>query len=125
MSKRSKWKGTEPVARSAKQRKLQQEWEEKSPEERRAATRKQLIGFLEMAQGNGPIMYIDGMPQTHNPMSKEEAALHLSLFVGEVEPTTEVQLQLAHFELTRFPKSQRALGKVWKLSEKLKEEEEE
>ena len=122
MSKRKDWKGTEPIARSAKQRKLQQEWEDKTPEERRAASRKQLVGFLEMAQGKGPIVYIDGKPQAHNPMSKEEAKLQLAIFDGEVEPTVEVQLQLAHFELTRFPKSQRALGKVWKLSEKLKEE---
>jgi len=120
MSKKKDWKGTEPIARNARQRKLKEEWEGMSPEERRAATRKQFIGFLEMAQGNGPIMYVNGKPQAHNPMSKEEAVLQLAIFDGEVEPTTEVRLQLAHFELTRFPKSRKALGNVWKLSEELK-----
>jgi hypothetical protein len=122
MSKKSEWKGTEPVARSAEQHRLHEEYEAMSPEEKKAAARKQFVGFLEMAQGDGPIMYMNGKPQPHVPMSKEEADLHLSLFDGEIEPTNEIRLELLGHELVRCPKSKRLLARLWKLTEEMKQE---
>jgi hypothetical protein len=85
-----------------------------SPEEKVAAHRKQLVGFLEMFQGEAPIMYINGKPQDHRPMSKEEADLHLALFDGELEPTQEVKQELAQLEVVRHPESKRILGNLWR-----------
>ena len=114
MSKKKDWKGTEPVARSAKQREIKAEWDNMSPEDRKAASRRQFVSFLEMFQGEGPIMYMNGKPQDHRPMTKEEADLHLALFDGEIEPTQEVKLELAQLEAVRHPESKRVLGKLWK-----------
>lgn len=114
MSKKKDWKGTEPVARTAEQHKRRREYEALSPEEKVAAHRKQLVGFLEMFQGEAPIMYINGKPQDHRPMSKEEADLHLALFDGELEPTQEVKQELAQLEVVRHPESKRILGNLWR-----------
>jgi hypothetical protein len=122
MSKKKGWKGTEPVAKTAEQHRRDREYEAMSPEEKKAAHRKQFLGFLKMFQGDESIMHINGKAQPHVPMSKEEADLHLALFDREVEPTADVRLQLAHFELVRFPNSKKALAKVWKLAEELKKE---
>jgi hypothetical protein len=114
VSKKKDWKGTEPVARTAEQHKRKREYDAMSPEEKKVAHRKQLVGFLEMFQGAGPIMHINGKPQPHQPMSKEEADLHLALFDGEIEPSPEVKLELAQLEAVRWPESKRVLGKLWK-----------
>ena len=113
MSKKNDWKGTEPVAKTAEQHKRDAEYEAMSPEEKKAVHRKQFISWLEMFQGEAPIMYINGKPQEHNPMSKEAADLHLALFDGEIEPTPEVRLKLAQFEAMRFPRSKRLQAKMW------------
>ena len=114
MSKKKEWKGTEPVAKTAEQHRRDAEYEAMSPEEKKAAHRKQLVGFLDMFQGPGPICHINGKAQEHNPMSKEEADLHLALFDGDVQPTPEVKLKLAQLEAARWPNSKRSLGKLWK-----------
>ena len=116
MSKRRKWKGTEPVARTAKQWEKLREYEAMTPEEKKEARRKQFINWLDRFRGSGPIIHIDGKPQEHHPMSDEEAALHLALFDKEIEPTLEVRIELAQFELLRFQKSKRSLYKYWKLA---------
>ena len=113
MSKKNDWKGTEPVAKTAEQHKRDAEYEAMTPEEKKAVHRKQFISWLEMFQGEAPIMYINGKPQEHNPMSKEAADLHLALFDGEIEPTPEVRLKLAQFEAMRFPRSKRLQAKMW------------
>ena len=115
MSKKRDWKGTEPVARTAEQWEKRREWEAMSPEEKRAAQRKQFISWLDMFQGDTPIMHLNGKPQSHSPMLKEAADLHLALFDKEIEPTLEVRIQLAQLELFRFPESKRLLYKYWKL----------
>ena len=99
------------------------DWDEMNEEERREAIREQLKGFLERFQGDDPVMYIDGKPQEHSPMSKEEANLHLALFDGRVEPTPEVRLELAQFYALRFPKSKRLQAKMWKAMEAVGKEE--
>jgi len=113
VSKKNDWKGTEPVAKTAEQHKRDAEYEAMSPEEKKAVHRKQFISWLEMFQGEAPIMYINGKPQEHNPTSKEAADLHLALFDGEIEPTPEVRLKLAQFEAMRFPRSKRLQAKMW------------
>ena len=121
MSKKTEWKGTEPVAKSEEQHRLQAEYETMSPEGKRAAAREQFIGFLEMAQGDGPIVHINGKPKPHIPMSKEEANLHLTIFDGEIEITNEVRLEILQHEIARCPKSKRLLGRLWKLTEEMKQ----
>jgi hypothetical protein len=112
--KNNDWKGTEPVAKTAEQHRRDAEYEAMSPEEKKAAHRKQLVGFLEMFQGSAPICHINGKAQDHRPMSKEAADIHLALFDGDIEPTPEVKLELAQFEALRWPESKRVLGKLWK-----------
>lgn len=114
MSKKKNWKGTEPVARTDEQHKRKREYDAMSPEEKKAAHRKQLVGFLEMFQGEEPIMYMNGKAQEHSPMCKEEAALHMACFDGEIEVTPEVKLQFAQYEAMRWPKSKRVQAKLWK-----------
>jgi hypothetical protein len=121
MSKRKNWKGTEPVAKTAEQHRRDREYEAMPPEEKKAAHRKQLVGFLNMFQGSEPIMNINGKAQTHSPMTKEEADLHLAIFDGEVEFTPEIRLRLAQYEAMRFPNSKRSQGKMWKAMEDVKE----
>ena len=114
MSKKKDWNGTKQTPKTPEQHERAREYEAMSPEEKKAAHRKQLVGFLEMFQGEGPIMHINGKPQDHRPMSKEEADLHLALFDGEIEPSPEIKLELAQLEATRWPESKRVLGKLWK-----------
>jgi hypothetical protein len=123
MSKKKDWKGTEPVAKTAEQRKRDAEYEAMSPEEKKAAHRKRLVSWLKMFQGNDPVMYIDGKPQGHSPMSKEAADLHLALFDGEVEPTAKVRLQLAQYEAMRFPNSKKLQAKMWQAMKEAEGEE--
>ena len=122
MSKKKNWKGTTQTPKSPEQRKLDEEYEAMSPEEKKAAHRKQFIGFLEMFQGSSPIMYINGKAQDHSPMTKEEADIHLALFDGELEPTPEVKLELAQLEAIRFPKSKKSQAKLWKALEAVKDD---
>ena len=123
MSKKNDWKGTEPVAKTAEQHRRDQEYEAMSPEERKAAHRRQLVSWLEMFQGEDPIMYMNGKLQEHHPMSKEEVDLHLALFDGEVDPTPEVRLELAQLEAMRFPASKRMQAKMWKAMKEAEGEE--
>jgi len=123
MSKKNDWKGTEPVAKTAEQHKRDAEYEAMSPEEKKAANRRQLVSWLEMFQGSEPVMYIDGKAQEHNPMSKEAADLHLALFDGEVEPTAKVRLQLAQYEAMRFPNSKKLQAKMWQAMKEAEGEE--
>jgi hypothetical protein len=125
MSKLKDWKGDEPKAMSAEERERKAKWDAMSPEEQKATSRKFLVSWLEMFQGEAPIMYMNGKPQEHSPMSKEAADLHLALFDGEVEPTAEVKLELAQLEAMRFPDSKRMQTKMWKAMEAAKEPEEE
>jgi len=125
MSKLKDWKGDEPKAMSAEERERKAKWDAMSPEEQKATSRKFLVSWLEMFQGEAPIMYMNGKPQEHSPMSKEAADLHLALFDGEVEPTPEVKLELAQLEAMRFPDSKRMQTKMWKAMEAAKEPEEE
>ena len=123
MSKKKEWKGTEPVARSAKQQRIKKEWDDMSPEDRKAASRRQFLGFLEMFQGSEPIMTLNGKPQDHSPMSQEEADLHLALFDGDVEPTPEVKVTLAQLEAIRWPNNKKLQAKMWQAMEDAKNEE--
>lgn len=116
MSKRREWKGTKKRPRTEKEHEERRKWEAMSPEEKRSRQRKQLIGFLEMFQGEAPVCFINNKPQPHNPMSKEEADLHLALFDKEVEPSDEIRMLLAQLELARWPKSKKQLFKFWKLA---------
>ena len=119
MSKKKDWKGTEPVARSAKQQQIKEEWDNMSPEDRKAASRRQFVGFLKMFQGSEPIMVLNGKPQDHSPMSEEEADLHLALFDGEIEPTPEVKLTLAQLGAVRWPNNKKLQAKMWKAMEEV------
>jgi hypothetical protein len=123
MSKKNDWKGTEPVAKTAEQHKRDQEYEAMSPEEKKAAHRKRLVSWLEMFQGEDPIMSMNGKAQEHHPMSKEEADLHLALFDGEADPTPEVKLELAQLEAMRFPNSKKMQAKMWKAMKEAEGEE--
>lgn len=114
MSKRKDWKGTKQTPKTDEQRRLEAEYEAMSPEEKKAAHRKQFVSWLKMFQGDEPIMYINGKAQDHQPMTKEEADLHLALFDGEVEPTPKVKLELAQLEAIRYPNSKKIQGKLWK-----------
>ena len=91
-----------------------------SPEDRKAASRRQFVGFLEMFQGSEPIMVLNGKPQDHSPMTKEEADLHLALFDGEIEPTPEVMLTLAQLEAVRWPNNKKLQAKMWQAMEDVK-----
>tara|TARA_R110000824_G_scaffold350598_3_gene537536 strand:- start:1212 stop:1586 length:375 start_codon:yes stop_codon:yes gene_type:complete len=114
MSKKKEWKGTKQTPKTPEQHKRAREYEEMSPEEKKAVHREQFKSWLKMFQESGPIMYINGKPQEHQPMSKEEADLHMALFDGEVESTPEVKLELAQLEAMRWPKSKKIQGKLWK-----------
>tara|TARA_E500000331_G_scaffold193780_1_gene186247 strand:- start:103 stop:456 length:354 start_codon:yes stop_codon:yes gene_type:complete len=115
MGKKDNWIGL------SKQERLKREWEEMSEEEKKVAQRKQLKGFLEMFQGSAPVMFIDGKAQEHSPMSEEEANLHLAIFDGDVEPTLEVQLELAQLEASRWPNNKKLQAKMWKLMAEIEE----
>lgn len=117
MSKRKDWKGTEPVARTPEGHRRNQEYEAMTPEEKKAAHRKQFVSWLEMFQGSESIMHINGKAQAHSPMTKEEADLHLAVFDGEVDFTPEIRLRFAQYEAMRFPNSKRSQGKLWKAME--------
>ena len=125
MSKKGNWRGTTKTPKTPEQHRRDREYEAMSPEEKKAAHRKQLVSWLEMFQGEAPIMYMNGKPQEHNPMSKEAADLHLALFDGDIEPTPEVKLELAQFEALRWPESKRFTAKMWKAMEAAKEPGEE
>ncbi|HIB21726.1 MAG TPA: hypothetical protein EYO32_09495 [Rhodospirillales bacterium] len=122
MSKKKDWKGTESVARSAAQHERKREYDAMSPEEKKAAQRRQFVGFLKMFQGEAPIIHIDGKAQEHNPMCKEEADLHMACFDGEVEVTPKVKLQFAQYEAMRFPNSKKIQAKLWKAMQEVEEE---
>ena len=121
MSKKIGWNGGERASKTPEQHIVDREYEAMSTEDKRVVHRKQFVGFLKIFQGEGPICYINGKPQDHIPMSKEEADLHLALYDGDIEPTEEVRLELAQLELIRHPKSKKLLGKLWKLTEKIKD----
>ena len=120
MSKKDNWP-TKKIGPS-KQAKLKEKWDNMNPEERRAASRRQLQGFLKMCQGADPIMVINGKPQEHSPMSEEEANLHLALFDGEIEPTAEIRLELAQLEAARWPNNKKLQAKMWKIMAEIEEE---
>jgi hypothetical protein len=114
MSTMKDWASAKQTARAEEQRRRKEEYEAMPPEERKAASRRQLVSWLKMFQDEKPIMYINGKAQDHQPMTKEEADLHLALFDGEVNPTPEVKLELAQLEAIRYPNSKKMQGKLWK-----------
>ena len=67
VSKKKDWKGTEPVAKTAEQHKRDAEYEAMSPEEKKVVHRKQFVSWLEMFQGTGPILHINGKAQEARP----------------------------------------------------------
>mgnify|MGYP003655591577 CR=1 FL=1 len=115
MSERRKWKGTSQRPRTEEEHREKQEWEALPPEEKKAAQRKQLLAWLEMFKGKEAIVNWNGKPQPHNPMSQEEADLHLALFDNEIGPTEDVKIEFAQFLVLRTPESQRILYRYWKL----------
>ena len=124
MSKKKDWKGTEPVAKTAEQHKRDAEYEAMSPEEKKVVHRKQFVSWLEMFQGTGPILHINGKAQEHHPMSKEAADLHLALFDGEIEATPEIKLELAQHEAMRFPNSKKLQARMWEAMEEVSSKKE-
>lgn len=104
----------------SRQEELREKWDNMDPEERRLAAREQFKSFLRMFQGSAPVMYINGKPQEHSPMTQEEADLHLAIFDGEIEPTPEVRLQLAQLEALRWPDNKKLQAKMWKAMEEVK-----
>lgn len=113
MSKKRNWKGSSQKPKTPEQHKRDREYEAMTPEEKKAAHRKQFVSWLEMFQGSGPICYINGKAQEHAPMTKEEADLHLALYDGEIEPTPEIKLKLAQLEALRWPASKKSTAKMW------------
>jgi hypothetical protein len=95
-----------------------------TPEEKKVVHRRQFVSWLKMFQGSEAVMHIDGKAQTHSPMTKEEADLHLAVFDGEVEVTPEIRLRFAQYESMRFPSSKRSQAKMWKAMEAAEETEE-
>lgn len=67
-------------------------------------------------------MVLNGKPQDHSPMTKEEADLHLALFDGEIEPTPEVKLTLAQLEALRWPNNKKLQAKMWMAMREVDEE---
>lgn len=124
MSKRKDWKGTEPVVRTPEGHRRKREYDSMTPEEKKVVHRRQFVSWLKMFQGSEAVMHIDGKAQTHSPMTKEEADLHLAVFDGEVEVTPEIRLRFAQYESMRFPSSKRSQAKMWKAMEAAEESEE-
>jgi len=120
MSKKRDWKGSKQTPRTPEQHRKEQEYEAMSEEEKREIHRDRFVDWLKMFMGTKPIMHINGKEQEHSPMSPEEAALHLALYDGEVEPTPGVKLQLAQFEVLRWPKNKKLQAKLWKALEESK-----
>ena len=103
-----------------KEIKTPEEHERMSEKEQQEKNRRTFIKWLERLQASDPIMHINGEAQTHSPMTAEEAQLHLDLYDGKVKHTPEVALELAQYEVARFPKAKRSIVKMWKAMEAVK-----
>lgn len=82
--------------------------------------RRFFVQFLNKCVEGESVVSIDGKEQENPLMSREEADLRLALFDQKIEPTLEIELELAQYEAMRWPKSKRAQGRVWELMEKIK-----
>ena len=87
------------------------------------SSRNWFVGFLDKCVEGKDVFSIDGKGQGNPIMSREEADLRLALFDGEVEPTLEIELQLAQLEAMRWPKSKKCQARVWELMEKIKDKQ--
>ena len=84
------------------------------------SNRNWFIGFLNKCVEGETVVSIDGEDQNNPLMSKEEADLRLALFDGKIEPTLEIELELAQYEAMRWPHVKSCQAKVWNLMEKIK-----
>mgnify|MGYP001267766880 CR=1 FL=1 len=82
--------------------------------------RRFFVQFLNKCVGGESVVSIDGKEQENPLMSREEADLRLALFDQKIEPTLEIELELAQYEAMRWPKSKKVQGRVWELMEKIK-----
>lgn len=87
------------------------------------SNRNWFVGFLNKCVEGESVVSIDGKEQENPIMSREEADLRLALFDREIEPTLEVELELAQFEAMRWPKSKKCQARVWELMEKAKDKQ--
>ena len=84
------------------------------------SNRNWFIGFLNKCVEGETVISIDGEDQNNPLMSREEADLRLALFDGKIEPTLEIELELAQYEAMRWPHVKKCQAKVWDLMEKIK-----
>lgn len=82
--------------------------------------RRFFISFLERCQNGETVVSIDGKDSKNPLMSKEEADMRLALFDRAIQPTLEIELELAQFEAMRWPNSKKCQAKVWELMENMK-----
>ena len=82
--------------------------------------RRFFIQFLERCQTGESVLSMDGKPVENPIMSKEKADLRLALFDEAIQPTLEIELELAQYEAMRWPNSKKAQGRVWELMEEIK-----
>ncbi len=78
------------------------------------------VGFLNKCVEGETVVSIDGKDVENPLMSREEADLRLALFDQEIEPTLEIELELAQYEALRWPHSKKCQAKVWDLMDKIK-----
>ena len=84
------------------------------------SNRNWFAGFLNKCVEGETVVSIDGKEQENPLMSREEADLRLALFDGEVEPSLDIELELAQYEAMRWPHSKKCQAKVWEIMEKIK-----
>lgn len=84
------------------------------------STRNFFVSFLERCQSGESVAVIDGKPANNPLMSKEEADLRLALYDRVIQPTIELELELAQYEAMRWPHSKKCQAKVWELMEEIK-----
>ena len=85
------------------------------------SNRNWFIGFLNKCVEGETVISIDGKEQKNPLMSQEEADLRLALFDEDIEPTLEIELELAQYEAMRWPHVKRCQAKVWTLMEQMKD----
>lgn len=83
-------------------------------------TREFFVQFLERCQTGESVLSKDGQPKGFPIMTKEEADLRLALFDNILQPTLDIEIELAQYEAMRWPQSKMAQARLWKLLEERK-----
>lgn len=85
-----------------------------------SSSRDFFIKLLKRYQSGESVFSSDGSPKGLPLMSEEEADLRLALFDKAIEPTLDVEIELAQYEAMRWPDSKSVQLNLWRLLEEKK-----